>query len=124
MRLDAKAWENLDAAEHLLATKTHDMFPNASASRAYYAAYLAVANRLLSLGVAFGSSGYFKHDELPSDARQYGVLTDDESDDLIVLRDRRVKADYFEDNVDLEEANQAHQIARELVQGLLAEETA
>ena len=43
--------------------------------------------------------------------------------DLIVLRDRRVKADYFEDNVDLEEANQAHVIARELVQGLLAEET-
>jgi hypothetical protein len=72
--------------------------------------------------VPFGSSGYFKHDELPSTARQHGVLTDDESDDLIVLRDRRVKADYFEDDVDLDEANQAHKIASELVQGLLTEE--
>lgn len=122
MRLDAKAWENLEAAEQLLATEADDMFPNASASRAYYAAYLAVANRLLSLGLASGPSGYFRHDELPSDARRQGVLTDDESDDLIMLRDRRVKADYFEDNVDLEEANQAHEIARELVQGLLPEE--
>src|SRR3989304_2109730 len=45
MRLDAKAWENLEAAEHLLATEIDDTFPNASASRSYYAAYLAVANR-------------------------------------------------------------------------------
>lgn len=55
MRLDAKAWENLDAAEHLLATKTHDTFPNASSSRAYCAAYLAVANRLLCLALGWGS---------------------------------------------------------------------
>ena len=52
------------------------------------------------------------------------MLTDDESDDLSLLRDRRVKADYFEDNVDLEEANQSYHLARELLDKLLAEDRA
>src|SRR4051812_9262322 len=52
MRLEEKAIENLEAAERLLDTRDGDLEPlnNAAASRAYYAAYAAVADRVLRSG--------------------------------------------------------------------------
>ena len=58
---------------------------------------------------------YFRHDSLPSDAMIWHILDEDTSEDLAWLRDLRVKADYLEDIVLLEEASQALEVARTLV---------
>jgi hypothetical protein len=123
MELAKKARENLEAAERLLPGDDggYDYYANASASRAYYAAYLATAHRALGLGLEFtaDSGGHFRHDTLPNDAARHEILDADGADDLILLRDRRVKADYFEDDVDLDEASDSHAIAEGLLTKLL-----
>ncbi|HEY3356165.1 MAG TPA: hypothetical protein VGQ83_23135 [Polyangia bacterium] len=122
MVFEAKCSENLDAAACLLPDDARDdCFPNACASRAYYAAYLATAERMQRLGAGFtaAAGSHYRHDSLPEDAARLGILDEDDRDDLILLRDRRVKADYWEDNIDLEEASGAHEVAARLVQKLL-----
>ena len=124
MHLARKARENLDAAARLLPGEDGDYFANASASRSYYAAYLATAHRALALGLDFTARAgtHFTHDSLPGDPARLGILDDQDTDDLILLRDRRVKADYYEDDVDLDEATQAHELASRLVGTLLGGE--
>jgi hypothetical protein len=72
MRLDEKARENLEAVERLVSTGDGNCLPlsNAAASRAYYAAYLAVADRAQRDGRVFDSarSDYYRHDTLPDHA--------------------------------------------------------
>jgi uncharacterized protein (UPF0332 family) len=126
MRLDEKARENLEAIDRLL-TRSDDgcvePLSNAAASRAYYAAYQAVADCAQRDGLAFDSKEprYYRHDTLPDRALDWGVLSDDSRDDLSRLRDLRVKADYYEDQVHYDEASEAAAMAQQLVVSLLEE---
>ena len=126
-----KARENLRAAQHLL-PESEDLdddddalgtFPNASAARAYYAAYLAVAHRAQAAQRTFTSDkDYYKHDELPDQAQRWGLLDGDGCDSLEHLRDLRLKADYWEEHVTVVEAAEAASIAEGLVEQLLGPE--
>jgi hypothetical protein len=125
---EEKAWENLRAAEHLLPTDEDDsligQFPNAAASRAYYAAYLAVAHRAQADARTFNSADkdYYTHHELPDRARAWGLLDEDGCERLELLLGTRVKADYLEDHVSILEADGAVAIAQLLVSQLLGAE--
>ena len=123
MRLNEKAMENLEACKRLLPDDEfeNDCLPNAAAARAYYAAYLAVADRALRNGEYFTASSrdYFRHDTLPQEARRWGILDSDGSEELELLWGLRIKADYQEDQVALDEASQAFDIAEQLVNRLL-----
>lgn len=125
MRFDEKARENLAAVERLLSDETgeRDALCNAAASRAYYAAYLAVSDRALRDGRSFTSNNrdYFRHDSLPLDARQWYILDENVSEALMWLRDLRIKADYFEDFVVLEETSEALDVARSILDAALEE---
>jgi uncharacterized protein (UPF0332 family) len=121
MRLQEKAIENLEAADRLLDTSDGDLEPlnNAAASRAYYAAYVAVADRVLRSGRPLPEQGYFKHDSFPDAAFHYGLLTSELREMLVWLRDLRVKADYEEDQVNYEEAALAAERAKVLLAAMV-----
>ncbi|HWO18568.1 MAG TPA: hypothetical protein VNO30_07320 [Kofleriaceae bacterium] len=124
MRLDEKARENLEAAERLLDRSDDgrvEPLSNAATARAYYAAYQAVADRAQQEGLSFDSRGaqYYRHDTLPSRAQEWGILDDDLCDDLSRLRDLRVKADYYEDMIEYDEASDAQVMAQRLVAEVL-----
>lgn len=63
--------------------------------------------------------GYFHHDQFPSDLRQANVLTDDQAEDLVTLRDSRVTADYYLDDVMLETAAECVELAANLIVAIL-----
>ena len=119
MRLDEKARENMEAAERLLSTVGGDLVPlaNAAASRAYYAAYLTIADLAQRDRRAFDSSlsEYYRHDTLPNNAFHWALIDDELREDLTWLRDLRVKADYWEDQVSQEEASEAATVATRFV---------
>jgi len=116
-----KAQENLQAAERLLPGDDAEVDPclNASVSRSYYAAYLAVATKAAAQQRRFTGEDYYRHDSFPAEARAWGILDDDDSTKLELLLSRRVVADYHEDSVDIEEADDALDLAKELVLKLL-----
>lgn len=121
MRLDEKARESLEAAERLLPDESgRDALSSSAASRAYYAAYLAVADRALREGRAFTNDerSYFRHDQLPDDARRWGLLDEEQALDLEWMLGLRIKADYLEDFVELEEASDAFDRAKLLLTAL------
>jgi hypothetical protein len=79
MRFDDKARENLEAVERLLARSDDgevEPLSSAAAARAYYAAYLAVADRAQRGGLRFDSreANYYRHDTLPGRAQEWGSL--------------------------------------------------
>ena len=118
MDFDGKAHENIDAAERLLPDDSggRDGLFNAAASRAYYAAYHAVAHDAQRRQRAFTSDKeYYRHDELPADAARWGILDADQAEDLGWLLQLRLKADYYEDHVEVDEASEAFEVARALV---------
>lgn len=123
--LEEKARENLEAATRLAGDESgdNDYLPNAAASRAYYAAYLAVAHRAQARGRGFTAEAtdYYRHDRLPEDAWRWGILDEDGREVLEWLRNMRIKADYHEDNVDFDEASEAIEQAAVLLERLLAE---
>lgn len=123
MEFDEKARESLEAVDRLLPDDAgdRDCLPNAVANRAYYAAYLAVAHVAQKRSMPFtsGTFDYYRHDTFPTEAARHGILDDAGRDDLDYLRNVRVKADYSEDPVELEEADQVAEIAKRLVGGLL-----
>ena len=124
MRLDEKAKENLEAAERLLPDEAgREGLFNAAASRSYYAAYLAVADRALQHGVDFTDDerSYFRHDRLPRDAKAWGILDDEGVEDLEILHSLRIRADYLEDQIEVDEASLAYDGAERLVTRLLGE---
>ena len=98
-----------------------DALSNAAASRAYYAAYLAVADRaqLSDRGMTSEDGTWYRHDRLPDDARAWGVLGEDDAETLSWLHGLRIKADYWEDLVSLEEASNAFDAATRIVTALL-----
>ena len=119
---DRKAWENLDAARILLKHEAS----NAAASRAYYAAYQACWVAMMDKA---GKSPpevrrgvrYFMHDRLPYEAHEAGVLDEQGAQELDLLRSLRVEADYYEDDVTMEDAQEALAVGKNLVQRLLGE---
>jgi uncharacterized protein (UPF0332 family) len=124
MQLDEKARENLEAVERLLVRSDDgqiEPLSNAAASRAYYAAYQAVADCAHQQGLSFDSHEpqYYRHDTLPDRAHRWGILDEDSTDDLARLRDLRVKADYYKDMVEYDEASEAQVMARRIVATLL-----
>lgn len=129
MRFDEKARENMEAADRLLSRSEDglaDPLANASASRAYYAAYQAVADCAQQAGLAFDSRGanYYVHDKLPAVAFHRRIIDLDEREALAWLYGLRVKADYAGERVDNDEASEAAEVARRLVQRLVGLEDA
>lgn len=96
---------------------------NAAVSRAYYAAYLAIADNAQQRRRDYTdrASSYYRHDNFPDDARAWGILDDDQSDDLRWLYNLRIKADYHEDQVSHEEASEAFEVAKGLLNSALEE---
>lgn len=125
MRFDEKARENLEAAERLLPDEdgTRDALANASASRAYYAAYLAVADAAQRSHRSFTDRDgtYYRHDSLPDDAVRWRLLDVRQRGVLRWLHGLRLKADYFEDQVSFEEASRACDGARTILDITLQE---
>lgn len=125
MRFDEKARENLEAAERLLPTEdgTVEALTNAAASRAYYAAYLAVADLAQRLRRNFTDrhGTYYCHDTLPDDAFAWRLIDAERREDLRWLKELRIKADYYDDPVTLEEASDAFELAKDLLEVTLEE---
>jgi uncharacterized protein (UPF0332 family) len=122
MRLAEKARENFEAVDRLL--DTHDgeveALANAAVSRAYYAAYQAVVDRVQRTGLQLPTgSGHYRHDLLPDHAFHSQILTHDLRESLVWLRDLRVKADYLEDQVEYDEASAAFERAKQVVEAVL-----
>lgn len=122
--LDEKALENIEAAERLLPDEDgRDALPNAAASRAYYAAYLAIAYRAMCWGYRFTdrSGTYYRHDTLPEDAVAWGVLDPRLAARLRELYHLRLAADYAARGVSLESASEAYDVSRAIVADVLKE---
>lgn len=122
MRFDEKARESLEAVERLLPDEDgRDPLSNAATSRAYYAAYLAIADEAQRRRRDFTGqrADYYQHDRLADDAVAWGILDHEHGEDLRWLYGLRLKADYFEDQVSLDEASQAFDVAQALVQAAL-----
>lgn len=118
--MERKAQENLEAALVLLSQE--NPFPNAACSRAYYAAYQACWVAMVDAGVtvpADDGKAYFRHKDLPSQAREREVLTQDQQEDLEHLEATRINADYREDELTLEDARTIVALAEVLVPVLL-----
>jgi uncharacterized protein (UPF0332 family) len=122
--MERKAQENLDAARRLL--ESDDPCPNSSVSRAYYAAYHACWSAMVNAGypvpVVRPGVRYFKHDEFTQKAVAARVLDEQGGLDLDFLLIQRLKADYYEDDVTVEEARSALRVSEALVHRLLEEQ--
>ncbi len=107
-----KAQRNLAAAQLLLGSN----HPDSCASRSYYAVYLMAYAALEKFGVRpIAGKSYFLHDALPDTLADEGLITPDDIIELELLYSGRVKADYFNDEVEPEEATEALEIAVRLV---------
>jgi hypothetical protein len=58
-------------------------------------------------------------DASPTSALRWQIIDDDLSDDLVMLYGLRIKADYMQDQIDIDEANTAGEAARRLVEHLV-----
>jgi hypothetical protein len=65
---------------------------------------------------------YFKHEEFPQEALAARVLDEHGEQELDYLRIQRVKADYYEDDVTVEEARRALRVSEALVHRLLEDQ--
>jgi uncharacterized protein (UPF0332 family) len=122
--MERKARENLEAARLLLEGEDH--CPNSSISRAYYAAYHACWDAMVDAGHPVPevrrSVRYFHHQTFPQEVCDAGVLDEQQAGDLDYLYNQRIKADYYEDDVTLEEARAALKVSEALVHRLLEEQ--
>jgi uncharacterized protein (UPF0332 family) len=122
--MERKAYENLEAARFLL--ECEDPCTNSSMSRAYYAAYHACWTAMVENGhpvpMERSDARYFHHKTFPDEACDAGVLDDQEASNLHYLYNQRIKADYHEDDVTLEEAQGALKVSKALVHRLLEEQ--
>ena len=71
-------------------------------------------------GLAFDSTrDYFHHDALPGRARDHGILDLDQHDELALLYELRIRADYQEDQLPYEVAADAAESAARIVHALV-----
>jgi uncharacterized protein (UPF0332 family) len=122
--MERKAWENLAAARVLL--EVEEPCPNAAASRAYYAAYHACWQAMNEAGIPTPQVRpgiyYFLHEPLPQEALDVGVLDGQGCDALEWLVQLRVVADYLVEELTVEVASSALELATRFVRRLLGEE--
>jgi len=122
--MESKARNNLLAATLLLEKQMYD----SATSRAYYSAYLAgwnwMANEVNAHPQNQRDRGwYWPHRDFPKELLKAGALADeDQKDDMEMLFNGRVKADYYSDEISREEAEKLREIAAELVELLLGDE--
>lgn len=113
-----KALENLRAAETLVVVP----LPNAAATRAYYAAYHACWHTAEHQGYEVpehdGRRRYWRHDVFPTDMLRFGILDEDRKEVLEQLYEKRIVADYYEDEITREEAVELTRQARSLIRSL------
>ncbi|MGE5345704.1 MAG: HEPN domain-containing protein [Acidithiobacillales bacterium] len=111
-----KAIENLRAARDLLRAEIPS--PNASATRAYYAAYHACWHRLQEEGYETPEQSgrrYWRHDSFPREILRAGIVDEENSETVEFLYSRRVIADYFPDEIAPDEAVQLAATAGDLL---------
>lgn len=107
-----KALENIRAARTL--TELTRPCPNAAASRAYYAAYLACWFRLSEDGhpvPLHGARRYWRHDTFPNEILKAGIVDEEGSEVVDYLYSQRVIADYYPDDIGPAEARDLTQLA-------------
>jgi len=115
--MDLKARGNFEAAQLLTANEFND----SSASRAYYAVYLAAWHNLSKMGVqpqhdTKKRSSYWRHDLFPEVlCDEYKLIGPIQMEKFELLYSRRIKADYYVDKIEKEEADDSIQMASSFV---------
>lgn len=115
--MENKARENINAAQLL----TTNGFCDSSASRAYYATYLAAWHNLSKIGIhpqhnTQKGGFYWRHDLLPEIlCDEYKLIGPTQMEKFELLYSRRIKADYYVEKVEKEEASDSIQIASSFV---------
>jgi uncharacterized protein (UPF0332 family) len=115
--MDLKARGNIEAAQLLTANEFND----SSASRAYYAVYLAAWHNLSKMGVqpqhdTKKRSSYWRHDLFPEVlCDEYKLIGPVQMEKFELLYSRRIKADYYVDKIEKEEADDSIQMASSFV---------
>lgn len=130
--VDRKARENLEAARLLL--DQENPCTNAAASRAYYATYQALWASLVGTGEQVPEvrpgRRYFPHRRSESDesimdaAERCHILSANEANEVKILRDFRIQADYQADDVVEQDARKCLDTADVIVQRLVEPEGA
>ncbi len=111
--MESKARDNINAAQLLAINEFYD----SSASRAYYAAYLAAWHRLSNIGIQPGhetikGERYWRHNLFPEIlCGEYKLIGPLQMERFELLYSRRIKADYYVDKVEKEEADNSIQLA-------------
>lgn len=119
--MENKARENINAAQLLTTNKFYD----SSASRAYYATYLAAWHNLSKIGVhphhnTEKGGSYWRHDLFPEIlCDEYKLIGPIQMEKFELLYSRRIKADYYVEKVEKEEADDSIQMASSFVSLLL-----
>lgn len=112
--MENKARDNISAAQLLTTNHLYD----SSASRAYYAAYLAAWH---NLGIqpqhkAKKGGSYWPHDSFPEIlCDKYKIIGPIQMEKFELLYSRRIKADYYAEKVEKEEADDSIRIASSFV---------
>ena len=115
--MESKSRDNMNAAQLLTINGLYD----SSASRAYYAAYLAAWYHLSNIGIQpmheTQKGGYYwRHDLFPEllcdESKLIGPI---QMEKFELLYSRRIKADYYIDKVDKEESTTSIQLSSDFV---------
>ncbi|MEW6213601.1 MAG: HEPN domain-containing protein [Nitrospirota bacterium] len=115
--MESKSRDNINAAQLL----TINEFYDSSASRAYYAAYLAAWYRLSNIGIQPSHKTrkgdyYWRHDLFPEIlCDEYKLIGPLQLEKFELLYSRRIKADYYVDKVEKEEADNSIQLASDFI---------
>lgn len=115
--MENKARENIKAAKLLSTNEFYD----SSASRAYYATYLAAWHSLSEMSIqpqhnTKQGGSYWCHDLFPEILfDEYKLIGPFQIEKFELLYSRRIKADYYIEKVDKEEADDSMQIASSFV---------
>lgn len=113
--MESKALDNISAAQLLAINEFYD----SSASRAYYAAYLAAWYRLYDIGIQPPQTRkgvYWPHNKFPEIlCDEYKLIGPLQLERFELLYSRRIKADYYVDKVEKEEADDSIQLATNFI---------
>lgn len=115
--MENKALDNINAAQLLTTNELYD----SSASRAYYATYLAAWHNLSKIGIhpkpnTKKGDAYWPHDRFPQIlCDEYKLIGPIQKDKFDLLYSRRIKADYYAEKVEKEEADDSILIASSFI---------
>ncbi len=114
--MENKARDNINAAK-LMATND---FYDSSASRAYYATYLAAWHNLSKIGIepqhkSKKGDSYWSHDRFPEILCKYKLIEPIQMEEFELLYSRRIIADYYVDKVEKEASDDSIRIASSFV---------